>query len=97
MWRACHSHTWWPDPSVLERAHIVVTSYSVATSEFKNHPMGKDESGSKGKGKGKKKVQEEDSEDDSDSDDMPRRPAPKRGKTMDALFRVKWWRIVLGE
>ena len=22
--------------------------------------------------------------------------APKKGKTMDALFRIKWWRIVLG-
>ena len=71
-----------------------MTSYSVVASEWKNHAPSKDES--KSKGKGKKKSQDDDSDSGSDSDDMPRRPAPKRGKTKDVLFRIKWWRIVLG-
>lgn len=54
---------------------------------------GKDES----KPKGKKKGKDSDSE-DSDSDSVTRRlkAAPKRGKAKDALFNVKWWRVVLG-
>ncbi|KAI8972436.1 SNF2 family N-terminal domain-containing protein [Trametes punicea] len=85
------------DPYDLERAHIVVTSYSVVTSEYGvyNRSMGKDESKNKGKGK---KGNESDS-DDSDSDSIRKRikAAPKSGKAKDALFRVKWWRVVLDE
>lgn len=69
-----------------------MTSYSVVMSEYGTYKPAKDES----KGKGKKKVQNSDSDDDSGSDDLPKRPAPKRGKAKDALFRLKWWRIVLG-
>ena len=77
--------------SALERANVVVTSYSIVTSEYANYSPAKDESKSKGKGK------KEDSESGDDSEDsVPKRAAPKKGKTMDALFRIKWWRIVLG-
>ncbi|EIW53650.1 uncharacterized protein TRAVEDRAFT_133687 [Trametes versicolor FP-101664 SS1] len=84
------------DPYELERAHIVVTSYSVVTSEYGVYGGGKDES--KADGKKKKKGKESDS-DDSDSDSIQKRlkAAPRRGKVKDALFRVKWWRIVLDE
>ncbi|KAI9068646.1 hypothetical protein FKP32DRAFT_1561262 [Trametes sanguinea] len=85
------------DPNDLERAHIVVTSYSVVTSEYGVYvkSTGKDE----GKGKGKGKKGKESDSDDSDSDSIAKRmrAAPKRGKAKDALFRVKWWRVVLDE
>ncbi|KAJ8475179.1 hypothetical protein ONZ51_g6714 [Trametes cubensis] len=91
-----HGGTRTSDPSELERAHIVVTSYSVVTSEYGAYlkSTGKDES----KPKGKKKGKDSDSE-DSDSDSVTRRlkAAPKRGKAKDALFNVKWWRVVLDE
>ncbi|KAH9847016.1 SNF2 family N-terminal domain-containing protein [Lenzites betulinus] len=82
------------DPYELERAHIVVTSYSVVTSEYGVYNQGKDESKPSGKKKGKA-----DDSNDSDSDSIMRRlkTAPKRGKVKDALFRVKWWRVVLDE
>ncbi|KAI0768279.1 SNF2 family N-terminal domain-containing protein [Trametes elegans] len=83
------------NPYDLERAHIVVTSYSVVTSEYGVFMQGKDES--KRKGKGKKKGDSD--SDDSDSDSIMKRlkAAPRKGKTKDALFRVKWWRVVLDE
>lgn len=73
----------------------MVTSYSVVTSEYGVYGGGKDES--KADAKKKKKGKESDS-DDSDSDSIQKRlkAAPRRGKVKDALFRVKWWRIVLG-
>ncbi|KAI0364994.1 hypothetical protein BV20DRAFT_955118 [Pilatotrama ljubarskyi] len=81
------------DPYELERAHIVVTSYSVVTSEYGAYNQGKDESKPKSK-KGKNS-----DSDDSDSDTIGKRmkAAPRRGKVKDALFRVKWWRVVLDE
>ncbi|KAH9937842.1 SNF2 family N-terminal domain-containing protein [Epithele typhae] len=87
------------DPRELERAHIVVTSYSVVTSEFGAYAPAKDES----KGKKKKGKGDFDSgdDDDSDSDDAAFRKktkaASKRGAKKDALFRVKWLRVVLDE
>ncbi|KAI0634006.1 SNF2 family N-terminal domain-containing protein [Trametes polyzona] len=81
------------DPYELERAHIVVTSYSVVTSEYGAYSAGKDES----KADGKKKGKGSDSDSDSDSIGKRLKAAPKRGKVKDALFRVKWWRIVLDE
>ncbi|CDO71519.1 hypothetical protein BN946_scf184910.g18 [Trametes cinnabarina] len=86
------------DPYELERAHIVVTSYSVVTSEYGVYlkSTGKDEG--KGKGKGKKR-NESDSDSDSDSVSIAKRirAAPKKGNAKDAIFRVKWWRVVLDE
>ena len=78
------------DPADLERAHIVVTSYPVITSEYGVFAPAKDES----KGKGKKTVEENDSDEDSDDFTKRLKSAPKRGKQKDALFRVKWWRVV---
>ena len=76
---------------MLEGAHVVITSYSVVASEFGAYGgNAKDET----KAKGKKKSNDSDSDDDSDT--VKRIKAPKRGKQKDALFRVQWWRIVLG-
>ena len=50
----------------------------------------------KGKGKGKKKGQESDSDEDSDDFTKRIKASTRRGKQKDALFRVKWWRVVLG-
>ncbi|KAM5539722.1 hypothetical protein V8D89_006535 [Ganoderma adspersum] len=84
------------DPAELERAHIVVTSYSTVTSEYGAFvPDSKNEG--KGKGKGKKKGQESDSDEDSDDFTKRIKASTRRGKQKDALFRVKWWRVVLDE
>jgi hypothetical protein len=93
------------DPAKLKQAHVVVTSYSIVSSE---HGVFRPDAKSEGKGKPKTKKKEvSDSDDDSDSDassssgnfgktltKKKTTSSKKQGK--DALFRVKWWRIVLG-
>ncbi|KAH8101775.1 SNF2 family N-terminal domain-containing protein [Cristinia sonorae] len=80
------------DPTVLGNAHVVVTSYSIVTSEHGAFaPNAKDESKSK-----KKQTTLDDSDDDSD-DSVIGKTLKKTTKKKDALFRVKWWRIVLDE
>lgn len=99
------------DPAQLMRAHVVVTSYSIVSSEHGVYAAdAKDET--KGKSKSKSKKQTLDSSDDddasgsrSDSDSSAvgktlktkARAAPRKKAAKDALFRVKWWRIVLGK
>ncbi|KAH7910542.1 SNF2 family N-terminal domain-containing protein [Hygrophoropsis aurantiaca] len=91
------------DPSKLTQAHVVVTSYSIVSSEYGVFaPEAKDESKSKSKTKkAPAKDSEEDFLDDSDDDTAFARSLSKnkaskpRGK--DALFRVKWFRVVLDE
>ncbi len=58
-------------------------------------PDAKDEGKAKGKAK-KKAVQDNDSDDDSDDFTKRIKASTRRGKQKDALFRVKWWRVVLG-
>jgi SNF2 family DNA or RNA helicase len=97
------------DPAKLKQAHVVVTSYSIVASEhgaFK--PDAKNEG--KAKSKSKKKKDASDSDDDDDDSDDSDSSGGGFGKTLakkkkttskkqakDALFRIKWWRIVLGE
>lgn len=63
-------------------------------------PETKDEG--KGKGKGKSKVASASDSEDEDSDDIAKflqrnkKPTGRVPKKKDALFRVKWWRIILG-
>lgn len=72
-----------------------MTSYSVITSEYGAFAPAKNEG--KGKGKGKKAtVQDSDSDEDSDDFSKRLKSTARRGKQKDALFRVKWWRVVLG-
>lgn len=88
------------DPSVLEKAHVVITTYATAASEYNTYkPDVADESNSKSKHK--KKFRAEDySDDDSESDSfgssVKKSKKSSKKKNADALFRVKWWRIVLG-
>ncbi|KAF8513714.1 SNF2 family N-terminal domain-containing protein [Hysterangium stoloniferum] len=94
------------DAAALTRAHVVITSYQIVASE---HSVwlgdAKDESSSKTK----KKKADSDS-DDASSDDSANfgktllakraaKAAPKKKpvKKKDAIFKVKWWRIVLDE
>ncbi|THH29503.1 hypothetical protein EUX98_g4700 [Antrodiella citrinella] len=82
------------DPSVLANAHVVVTSYSIVSSEHATYePPIKDES----KKSKKKQSTLDDSDDDSDDSTVGRTLKKKALKKKDALFRVKWWRIVLDE
>lgn len=91
------------DPVKLRAADVVITSYNVVASEHGTYaPDAKDEG--KGKGKAAKTKSAADSEDDDDSDDAIARHLQRNKKSVarapkkkDALFHVKWWRVVLGE
>ena len=90
-----------PDPEALKRAHVVITSYAIVASEHGVYDSKvKDEAKNKNK-KGSSSKAESGS--DSDSDQFGRtleskkKSATASGKKKDALFRVKWWRIVLDE
>ncbi|KAG2749716.1 hypothetical protein P692DRAFT_20833145 [Suillus brevipes Sb2] len=89
-----HGQSRTTDPLKLKAAHVVVTSYSIVASEYATFaPPAKDES--KSKSKSKKAASQSDS--DSDSDEVVTKKKPARAKGKDALFRVKWFRIVLDE
>lgn len=74
--------------------HIVVTTYDVVKSEAPNGGTAKDE----GTAKSKKKAA---ASSDDDSDDIVARPVVSKGKKKampkNALFGIRWWRVVLGE
>lgn len=86
------------DPFVLCRHNVVVTTYDTVKSEYAAFVSeAKDESKSKSKPK-------ESQVSDTDSDEAEHfgrnivKTAPKRKMTAkNALFHVKWFRIVLGE
>jgi SNF2 family DNA or RNA helicase len=90
-----------PDPETLRRAHIVVTSYAIVASEHSTfQPKSKDESKSK---KGSSSKTDSSSDTDSEADHFGRTlgskkvPSTTKSKKKDALFKVRWWRIVLDE
>ncbi|KAN0139248.1 SNF2 family N-terminal domain containing protein [Lactarius tabidus] len=90
------------NPEALTRAHVVVTSYAIVASEYAaSQPEAKDES--KAKKNNKKDESRPDSDSDSEADHFGRTLASKKkstapkGKKRDALFKVRWWRIVLDE
>ncbi|KAH9064612.1 SNF2 family N-terminal domain-containing protein [Lactarius vividus] len=92
------------NPETLRRAHIVVTSYAIVASEYAaSNPEAKDESKAKKTNNTQKQKDESRSDSGSDAEHFGRTLASKKkstsakGKKKDALFNVKWWRIVLDE
>lgn len=88
------------DPKKLKGAHVVITTYETVRSEWQTFsPEVKDE------GKTKKKVEKtkKNSDDDSSESEFEtfgRTPAATKKSTKkekDALFQVRWWRVVLGD
>lgn len=90
-----HGQSRTKDPLKLQQAHVVVTSYSIVASEYATFaPEAKDESKSK---KSKSKAMAAASDFDSDSSEgLTKKLASTKRNGKDALFRVKWFRIVLG-
>jgi len=94
-----------PGPEALKRAHVVITSYAIVASEHSVFDLkAKDESKTKNKnkkGSSSKVVSSSDSDSEADhfgrSLETKKKSATASGKKKDALFRVKWWRIVLDE
>ncbi|KAI6041557.1 SNF2 family N-terminal domain-containing protein [Pisolithus marmoratus] len=91
------------DPLKLQQAHVVITSYSIVSSEYASYaPEAKDES-KKSKSKKSGKTNGDGGagagSDSGSSEDFTRKlkAKAKAGKTKDALFGVKWYRIVLDE
>ncbi|CAA7266240.1 unnamed protein product [Cyclocybe aegerita] len=88
------------DPAVLQRNHIVVTTYDTVKSEYEAFsPSAKDESKSS---KSSAKKKKDDSDDDSSEAETFGRTVAKKGKAKApvkkcALYGVKWWRTVLDE
>ncbi|KAI9513461.1 SNF2 family N-terminal domain-containing protein [Russula earlei] len=86
------------NPETLRRAHVVITSYAIVASEHSTFQP-KDESKPK---KGSKSKVVSGSDSDSETDHFGRtlenrKKTAKTNRKKDALFRVKWWRIVLDE
>ena len=86
------------DPEVLKKSHVVITTYTTLSSEHASFaPKAKDESA---KAKKKSKPDEEELDSDSSEENFGRTLEVKKKKratkVKDALFRVKWWRVVLG-
>lgn len=88
------------DSESLKQAHVVVTSYSVLSSEHGSYLNGQVDKAHK---KSKAKKASSSDEDTDDSSNFGRALARKKKATakpkkiLDALFHVKWWRIVLDE
>ncbi|KAF5348032.1 hypothetical protein D9758_010054 [Tetrapyrgos nigripes] len=85
------------DPKVLTNAHVVVTTYDTVKSEYSTYsPPAKDESKSKAK-----KKQAVDDTDSSDGEHFGRtlvkNTKKSKAKPKDALFRIRWFRVVLDE
>ncbi|EMD37109.1 hypothetical protein CERSUDRAFT_155596 [Gelatoporia subvermispora B] len=80
------------DPAALERAHVVITSYNTVASEYGAYTESAKDEGTKTKSK---KAADSDDSDSIRIARTVRKRAPAKKK--DALFRVKWWRIVLDE
>lgn len=97
------------DPAKLKMAHVVVTSYSIVSSEHGTYlSNATDEAAKSKKGKASSSSDSDDGSDDDTSDSeknfgktVRKKKVSKYGRTnktgKDALFRVKWWRIVLDE
>ena len=92
-----------PGPEALSRAHVVVTSYAIVASEYAAFkPEAKDESKAK-KNNARKEESHPESDSGSEAENFGRTLAGKKkstaskGRKKDALFKVKWWRIVLDE
>ncbi len=85
------------DPADLRKYQIIVTTYDVVKSEFAAYrPPAKDESK-----QSKLKTSKDNSESSDEAEHFGRtlkaKGKPKRAvKVKDALFHVKWWRIILG-
>ncbi|KAF8960935.1 SNF2 family N-terminal domain-containing protein [Flammula alnicola] len=88
------------DPAVLQKYHVVVTTYDTVKSEYMAHsPSAKDESKSSSKASSKKTTPV-DSESDSEEDfgrTIAKKGKAKAGSKKSAIYGVKWWRIVLDE
>lgn len=89
------------DPAVLRKHHVIVTTYDTVKSEYEAYlPAAKDEGQAKLKLKSKSKAAGV-SSDSEDSDDIVTRLKKKKGgkavAKKDALFRIRYWRVVLGE
>jgi len=90
-----HGNSRMTDPATLQKHKVVVTTYDIVKSEYAVFSLAaKDES--------KKKKKEASSGSESDETEYSSWKVTKTGvssskKNKDALFRVKWFRIVLGK
>ncbi|KAF8639149.1 hypothetical protein AX17_001638 [Amanita inopinata Kibby_2008] len=83
------------DPANL-KAHVVITTYDVVKSEYdayQTSALGESQL------KDSKKKQKGDDSSDEDDGEVASKTKPKttRGAKKAALFRIKWWRVVLDE
>lgn len=89
------------------RSFYQITSYSVTASEYANWSGDGENESSSAKTKKKKIVPKLDTESDGSdcSSDIGKtlkqagrkKARTKKGKKLDALFRIQWWRVVLGD
>ncbi|KAH7882890.1 SNF2 family N-terminal domain-containing protein [Phlebopus sp. FC_14] len=101
-----HGQSRTTEPLKLKQAHVVITSYSTVASEYAAFaPETKDESKSKIKAKSSRAAASDSESDSSEGFTKKLATASKKkgssrgraAKIKDALFQVKWFRIVLDE
>ena len=82
-----------PDPSTLRSSHIIITTYDIVKSEYEAYQeIAKNES---------KQLNVDSDDENSDNTRASEKPKTKSkgrggGSGKSALFKVKWWRVVLG-
>ena len=82
------------DHTVLEKYHVVITTYDTVKSEYDSYNLSAKDESKKSKASSKRKDTDSDF-DDSESDSFSKTKKSKGAKKC-ALFNVKWWRSVLG-
>lgn len=90
------------DPAVLQKYHVVVSTYDTVKSEYVAYSSSAKDESKKSKASSKAKVVDSDNNDDDDSESdsfkkaKKAKPKAKAGAKKCALFEVKWFRGVLG-
>ncbi|KAK1216281.1 hypothetical protein PQX77_021090 [Marasmius sp. AFHP31] len=85
------------NPGDLQKADVVITTYDILKSEYAVfNPPEPDETKSS-KDTTRKTVTQDEDELDSSDDEYHRQGRKAKGRARDALFRVKWLRVVLDE
>ncbi|PSR75765.1 hypothetical protein PHLCEN_2v8882 [Hermanssonia centrifuga] len=85
------------DPEKLKKAHVVITSYSIVANEHATYAFDATDESKPKKSKKSAAAASDDNSDDSESNFARALKKKSPVKQKDALFKVKWWRIVLDE
>ncbi len=84
------------DPEKLKKAHVVITSYSIVANEHATYSFDATDESKPKKSKKSTAAASDDNSDGSESNFARDLKKKSTIKQQDALFKVKWWRLMLG-